>query len=814
MSKRKAKNKHSSATGLGWFRPPSINLEEIALRATDLIAANKPEEALELLDPLLESYPRAAELHSIAATAYLAIGDPWSALAGFEHVQKIHPNPTIWNVLANLYLQVGMNLYALQAARQAIKVGTDSATLVALQTMVTTLEQDIARLVQSTGVATHPAETGLRHHDDAQRALNTNDYQECINACRRAIRFLGNWPPIHNNLAVALYYHGQPAEALTTTQNVLAHDPNNLHALSNAIKFLAWGGKVSEARPFWDRLQYIEPQTDVDSVKKAEAAAILEEDESVYQLLKPLVEATLSPSNDLEWQTLHRFAIAEANTGRTKSALRRIKQLDKTLPGVQPTVEALKAKRPGLGWSPRYPYFSAIEILSLHGFEEIANAVEERAKLDERQFRRRMERIVERYPQAVLVGKKLIWEDQQVIIGMELLEAMGTPVAYAVLREFGLSQAGIDEDRFQALLLLREAGQLAPDELVRLWRDGKWKELKLLTIDVTDEPDVVYPPKVKKLLEQGLDAFYSGKYVEAERLFKQILVHEPRAQDAYNNLGIVYAMQGDEERAKAMYNQALEINPNYGSPRCNLAMYLLEELDIEGAKEMIAPLANVLRLPEYEMVFYLYLQACILFHEKEYTRAEELAEFTLDLDPDFDLATDLLQRIQLVSGFQENWNSFQQRALNKRAAMQTKLKTADVTLDMALGLYTRETQGSMARIIIPEGGWSALHKKELHSLLLNALQKPHTLQHLVAGLSDEERAALGAVMTRGGTMPWDEFDERYGNDLEEVPNWQYHLPMTLMGRLRQRALLVETKVKGQLKIVVPLELRDALTKLL
>lgn len=63
-------------------------------------------------------------------------------------------------------------------------------------------------------------------------------------------------------------------------------------------------------------------------------------------------------------------------------------------------------------------------------------------------------------------------------------------------------------------------------------------------------------------------------------------------------------------------------------------------------------------------------------------------------------------------------------------------------------------------------------------------------------------------------VTWQEFDTRHGNDLEESPFWQYHVPETVMGRLRLRGLLVEATVNDELLVVVPAELRQPLGEIL
>lgn len=817
-SKQRDKSRSSSNSPFGWFRPRQPDPALFASQAGALIERGKVDEALEFLEPLLDDYPRSPELFGTAAVAYATVGDFWTAITCFERVQKLSPEPVIWATLAGLYVQVGMNSYAIQAARNALKGMANTEDQMALHAILTPLEYEFNNLVQSLGIPAKQVETGLRHHDDAQRALGQNDYPAAINATRLAIRFLGNWPPAHNNLALALFYNGQGAEALTTARNVLARDPDNLHALSNAIRFLAWSGKTDEARTLWERLRLLEAKTATERMKQAEAAAIVEEDESVYQLLKPLVDAATRGEMSLNGQTILHLAIAEANTGRTKSAMKRLKELDESDPKIQAIYDALRAKRRGIGWTARFAYFSVAELMPLSSFADVALLMDQQDNLDERQFKKRVNKLLEQYPQLVLIGKKLIWEEQQPQLGIDLLGLLGTSEAYAVLREFGLSQVGEDQDRIHALLRLKETGQIDADQPVKMWNQGEWREVKLITYEISNEPEIVYPPAVIKIYERGVQAFHEERYAEAERLYKQVIALEPRAADAYFNLGTAYGAQGNIEQAKVMFHKAIELRPLYALPRCQLAHMLLNDDDVEGAKEMLLPLANATRLNELEATMYMYTQARILVAEEEYKQARALLESLLEVSPDFAPAQNLLDNVSLLAilgeGFKNRFADMQRRQGQRRIAMQTKLKTADVTTNMALSLFNREVQQSMARHITPRGRWSTLKKKQLHEYLVLELQGRDTLKSMLDALNKEERAALRAVIKRGGSMPWDEFDKKYGNDLDENPDWQYQEPTTLMGRLRQRALLAETTVNNQLLLVIPLELRQLLKELL
>jgi hypothetical protein len=267
-----------------------------------------------------------------------------------------------------------------------------------------------------------------------------------------------------------------------------------------------------------------------------------------------------------------------------------------------------------------------------------------------------------------------------------------------------------------------------------------------------------------------------------------------------------------------MYRTAMEIDPLYVFPRCNLVGYLLMEKDVAGAKEMLAPLAQLTRFHPQEMAVYSYTQARIHVHEQNYDAARSALELALQIMPDYPDAQELLERVEfsstLLSGFRELEAQRFIREDNKRRALQTKLSTADAPLSRALALYTKEVLTAMARIVLPYGGWSTLRKAELRDKVLAALLDQDILLDVAAGLNEEEQAALRMVLSQDGSMPWEEFDQRYGNDLEESPYWHYHEPATLMGRLRVRGLLIEATVQGKLLVAVPLELRPMLSNLL
>jgi hypothetical protein len=211
------------------------------------------------------------------------------------------------------------------------------------------------------------------------------------------------------------------------------------------------------------------------------------------------------------------------------------------------------------------------------------------------------------------------------------------------------------------------------------------------------------------------------------------------------------------------------------------------------------------------MAFYAYTQAHILVAQEEFEAARSPLQMALDLVPDYEPARDLLEQIEFQQGLSFFWEREAERRHKRRVRLQSKLSTLNPGLGEALSLYTKDALTGMGRTVIPWGGWSGYRKAELIAEIVGVLSDADLLRDLAQALGEEERTALLEVVEQGGRMPWQAFEARYDSDMDESPYWNFHFPESVMGRLRACGLLVEAKVDGELWVVIPVEVREALT---
>ncbi len=111
---------------------------------------------------------------------------------------------------------------------------------------------------------------------------------------------------------------------------------------------------------------------------------------------------------------------------------------------------------------------------------------------------------------------------------------------------------------------------------------AEWQSLTQL---VPQEPDAFFA--LGNLALDGRD------YVEAERLFREVLCRNSRSTEALNSLGLVASALGQDAQSRKYLETALRVNPRFSSARVNLGLLLARTGDTNSA---VAQYRTVLRL--------------------------------------------------------------------------------------------------------------------------------------------------------------------------------------------------------------------------
>ncbi|MCV2356665.1 tetratricopeptide repeat protein [Paucibacter sp. B2R-40] len=78
------------------------------------------------------------------------------------------------------------------------------------------------------------------------------------------------------------------------------------------------------------------------------------------------------------------------------------------------------------------------------------------------------------------------------------------------------------------------------------------------------------PTDARLRLQRGIALSLLGRNPEAIEVFKKLVVSHPEMPGPYNNLAVLYANQGDYEKARQSLEQAVRANPDYATAYQNL----------------------------------------------------------------------------------------------------------------------------------------------------------------------------------------------------------------------------------------------------
>ena len=783
-------------------------------RAHALWKEGKAQEAVELLEDLLERYPRDVDGHMLLGSIYGDMGDFLEAIRHLEVAARLsRRDPEVLLLLGTAYWEHSLPSHTLLTLRECLRYELNEEAAERVQIMMEDSTEKIGLAAAMHGISPRKMEHAAYLMESGRMANERGEYAEGVKASKEAARLVRNWAPPCNNLALSYFALGQWDEAIATEKEVLERiDPQNVHALANLVRFLSASGQRDEARAYLMRLERSESGDPDVHIKMAEAYAVLEEHEEVYAILTRAQRS----GTELNATMLHFLATASANLDKDQEALahwRKALLLSPAAFRLKDYMEALRQGRKKLAPAYRFPYFSGQNMVSERAFEDFVRGLGARG-MSKETMEQKVRSFGDRYPYVADIFSDLLWygSENEQANAIETLRMLANERAVATLQAFALSQVGDDDLRVAAAHALMSLGVLTEDKPVRFWLKGQWREVLLRRQLIAEERELEYSDHIIALLEEATIAFHEDREEEAEKLYKKVIALEPTAKQAHGNLGALYFKQGRHEEAERSLQKAIEIDPDYVFPRCNLASMRIEQGRLEEAEELLEPIAELRALQPQELLFYNRVSADLFMAQEKYELAEQCLEMILEMEPEDEDAQTRLWQVRIMKDSEGFFARWRERARQRREKRRRRPLTG-TDLQSCLSHHIKDNLVAMARALDVRGT-AGIRKAELITLLTESLADPEIVKRAWRTLGSEEQEALRFVLNRGGMVPYDEVSQQYGDDLEDHFYWYYHEPETTIGRLRLHGLLFEGGHEDEVVLAIPTEVRGPLADLL
>jgi tetratricopeptide (TPR) repeat protein len=104
----------------------------------------------------------------------------------------------------------------------------------------------------------------------------------------------------------------------------------------------------------------------------------------------------------------------------------------------------------------------------------------------------------------------------------------------------------------------------------------------------TDEGAHAYSDdRIKQRFDEAQDFIKQEEYIPAEKIFIDIISHNPKSVDAYEQLGNMYMLVSQNDQARETLKFALRLSPNDASVNVSLAELEMKEGDAKQALEYL-----------------------------------------------------------------------------------------------------------------------------------------------------------------------------------------------------------------------------------
>ncbi|HLF75135.1 MAG TPA: hypothetical protein VI524_12355 [Anaerolineales bacterium] len=764
------------------------------------------------LDSAPARWHRKPEFMLVRALGLLRGGAELEARQILSEVERAHPKflPAYF-YQATLYLQDLHPAHVLRAINKIHAAGRlDSEGEAEVQAMEDAARALLKELAGELNVPVERAERASWYHEAAQQKLEAGQWAVAEQLAREALRIIPDWSSPRNNRSYVLYFLGRVSEALSEANAVLKDHPDNLHALKNLVIFHAGLGEEDKAREYSSRMAaYLDrlPRDADEADLVILVLGLMRDDERLWALAQKYLNLDVETLMESSWHTL---GVAAVRAGRLKEAGKLLEKAGQDYePAAQLAVEvrkALKMRKPA-SLRPELP--GAILLLPLAVINEMAEILGKHM-MDElpRHVQKKIDEYIQKRPFVINALFRLLTEPQAAEVIPGLLLALNRPEVDARLLAFGLGDVGTNQQRLQVLSALTQMGRELPPGPLRFWNEeiAEWRDVELVGHMISNDIELNISPKASVWAQKAQQA---EDIDEKIAFWRKAVEADPKSGYAVHMLGILLIQEGQTEEGEKLARRAIEVDPDYMFAFANLALIEAQRENAQAARELLEKVARA-RLITSQTAFIMHMASMHLaVQEENFVAARQEFEVAKSIHPDDPLLDDWDERLRLAEVFASGWlSNWQQESFQRshKKAMRTRLEMNSGT-SVTLNSLNLDLLGTVARV----WGLNGYGKKaDLINRIIEQMHDPDVVRQVCDQLEQAEQQALQWTLENDGWRAWKEFTEKYGDDSEESPHWNYHEPESIVGRLRRAGFLAKGTLAGREVVFVPADLRESL----
>jgi tetratricopeptide (TPR) repeat protein len=581
---RKHKHKNRSKSLLFNFAKEMEQIER-------LIEDGDLSEAMHRLKELAQRAPHRAEIFENMFLVAMELNDKRELLEAAIRLVELQPHVPAHHF--NLYGVYKQNIFpalALRTGRQFI----DRWPELDLARDIRKEVEKLSSLLEQEALKLQFPQSSWQEmmvlHEQVQVALSRNRPEEARRLATQLITSVPTFVSAYNNRSLAWFYDGELDAAIADARQALEIEPDNVHALSNLVRFLRLTNCLTEAREAAERLKTADSRSIDAWTKKAEAFSYLADDALVLQITEQADKAGSLFGEYADAFLLHLAGVAAARYGDEKRAKRYWQEAVKRAPSLSRAQAQLDDLNKPIGERDGAWPFELADWLSPRLFEDFMKQVEPAAESNnESAALAALKRYLQKHPNVTALVPVLLERGDPASreFAMRLAQFAKAPELLAALKAFAFSPNGPDALRNEAFNILQGAGILQNGQKVSMWVNGTQREVEIHNYRIDDIPYEKLPERVLKLRSSGVEALKEGDLDRAEQFFSQALTQAPASVSIQFNLAAIEVHRGNIKRASELMKSISTQHPQYPFALTELALIAMANNRGDEARELL-----------------------------------------------------------------------------------------------------------------------------------------------------------------------------------------------------------------------------------
>ena len=618
---------------------PPRRLVEETCKAFELLEDNRPAEALVILEELNKTYPNTPNILGGLVNAYFDMGN----LSEYEHatrqLSRLEPrNANLSFSLAGAFMTNSRPALALHTFQETLRRWPNNHHAGEACKEIQILEKRLQALAAEVGMPIEQAFELFIQHDELRYCLMHGEYRRGKQVAEKVLRRFPYFVPVLNNLGQIYAVEGEMNKAVQMALRVLELEPENIHALSNLARLHFLGGYPVEADGYKLRLKQSKAVASDRWTKIAEALTFLEDDQGVLALYAQAEAAGELEPPETDEIFYHLLAVAACRLGKEKDARKywqKSLQINPNFKWAQENLDDLirpVAKRSGV-WA--YPIENWLLGQVIQGISRYMQ--KETRGLKKEDIQKSFSSFVEeKYPKVIFLAPHLVERGdaraREFVVRMAAIS--GQPALLEAAKAFIFGKIGSFEERFQKSKILAEAS-LLPSGQARMWSEGEWRDVLMLSIKITPEPtEPKRSKKAQELYKQSCEALYEQDGERAQSILEQVVASYPDDPGLLNNLAVAHQFQGHFDTASQMLKDIHHRFPDYFFGIIGMASLATMNGDTQQAHALLNRLMQQKKMHTSEFSALCKAQIQISFAEDNHEVARTWLEMWEKVDPD------------------------------------------------------------------------------------------------------------------------------------------------------------------------------------